>query len=258
MNALNATGVDPTTSSMSTEANSRMQSRDPVPPFDDSSNLPLQSLAALMRDIQGLQSQNQTLSEQLWQSGSTVHNLSLQVNQLNARAVQSEEAMHQARDKINQLLLALDTEKEQRIAAKQCLESTSLRDGEIERHYAHVRDMNRCFLSLIDRLKISRSGENLQVLLPEDVQIGSLLQEHNDMKHELVAKERQLADSKRKDQEIQDLRRENEAILETLESQKREISTLEAELREVYSDEGSEDEETCSLGKRKRCEEDGA
>ena len=226
-----------------------MQTRDPVPSFDDSSNLPLQSLAALMRDIQGLQNQNQTLSEQLWQSGSTVQNLSLQINQLNARAVQSEGAINQARNKINQLLLALDNEKTQRIAAKQCLESAS-------RDYAHERDMTRFFVSLINRLEISGSGENLRVLLPEGFQIDSLLKGNMEMKQDLVAKERQLADSTRT---IQDLRSENQAISNTLASQEREISTLEADLRKLYSDDGSEDgEDTSFLGKRKRCKEEGA
>ena len=166
-------------------------------------------------------------------------------DQLRNGLEQSEEARHQAQNEIRELLRILDNEKEQRIAAKHSLEYTSRRHEETQRNYDHARDMNRCFVSLIDSLRFSGAGENLGVLLPKDFHIGSLLTENNDMKRRLAAIENQLVD---KDQIIKDLQSE--------------LSTLRIEFGEDYSEEESEGESEGEgeaehiLGKRKRCEED--
>ena len=204
-----------------------------------------------MREFQELLNQKQILNQQLWQSGSTVQDLMWQNDQLRHGLEQSEEARHQAQNEIRELLRNLDNEKEQRIAAKHSLEYASRRHEETERNYEHARDMNRCFVSLTDRLKFSAAGENIGVLLPRDFHIGSLLTENNDMKHRLAAIESQLADSKRtiehKNQTIEDLQSD--------------LSMLRTEFGELYSEEsegGSEGESEREhiLGKRKRCEED--
>ena len=115
--------------------------------------------------------------------------------------------------------------------------------------------MNRCFVSLTDRLSFSAAGENIGVLLPNDLHIGSLLTENYDMKSRLAAIESQLADSKRtvehKNQTIEDLQSD--------------LSMLRTEFGELYSEESEEGSEGEGegegerehiLGKRKRCEED--
>ena len=209
-------------------------------------------MTAIIHEFQDLLHQKQTLNQQLWQSGSKVHDLMWQNDQLRSGLERSEEARHQAQNEIQELLRILDNEKEQRIDAKHSLEYASSRHEEIQRNYDHARDMNRCFVSLIDSLGFSGAGENLGVLLPKDFHIGSLLTENNDMKRRLAAIESQLADSNRdieyKDQTIKDLQSE--------------LLTLRAEFGEVYSEEKGEGESEGEsdgehiLGKRKRCEED--
>jgi len=235
------------------------QTRDPASSLEHPMDPPWQSLTALVRDINFLQSQNVTLNEQLWQHGGTVQQLSLQIHQLSASLTQAEGALHRVQEELGHHQLEVANEKEQRAIAKKSLDHEFLKHEETEKNLAHARDTNRCFVTLVNKLNFSGSGQDRGTYLPEDFKIGSLLKENHDLKHDLTAKKAQLENNKRvlerKEQTIIDLENKNDATLQVLGLKDNEILSLKAELYE-FDSEGETEVNTAVFGKRKRADDE--
>ena len=213
-----------------------------------------------MRDLNSLQNQNQTLSEKLWQSGVTAQQSNLKVNQLNVNIMQAEAALQQTRGEIGQLYLNLENEKTQQAVIKECLDCEILKHAETGGFLHHARDMNRCFVTLLDKIKFSGAAGTTGYLQLEDLQIGSLMKENLGLKRDLIETGTRLEKKERilvsKDEAIGDLEKKNGIMLKTLALKEREILAFKEELYQFCTDDECELDKV-PLGKRKRGNDEG-
>ncbi len=195
---------------------------------------PWHSLSALTRDIDGVQNQNQTLSQQLWTSENTSQNLKLQIENLVANLERSDRDQSQLQQELHQGRLDVEIWKNHQVLMKQCLEREAHEHTETKKHL-------RCLIALLNRLKFSGSSQELGPLVPGDYQIQTLLRENDDLKEEQMSKRAQLECL---NQTINDVQKEKEDLSQALARKASELNRMH---------EGSETQvDTTKPGKRKR------
>ena len=215
------------------------------------------SLKALLRDLNNLQIQNQALSEQTWRSGSTIQQLTVQINQSNANLAEAAEVLNRTREGVDQQRVDLEDEREQHLVAKKSLDYEFSKHAETEKDLAHAKNIIESLMGLIDRFDLSSQKGDADVTFPGDLKLGSLLKENTDVKRDLEAKCAQLERNERMLEEknitIRTMEEDRNNALENLEQKEMEVLDLKAELYQFCSDDEVEFG-TAVLGKRKRVE----
>lgn len=213
-----------------------------------------------MRDISTLQDQHQHLNENLWRSGQTVQQLTVQVTQAKTNLAQSNLTLRRAQEELQQQRQYLQREQKEHDYAKKSLTHEFSVHAQTEKSLAFERDMNVKLVNLCNQFDLSNAKT---VAVPEGLKLGSLLEENRELKKAAVEykarieKDRHTIESS--EASIQTLKREKQDALYALDEKELELSKANTELSEMcheYSDDSEYEEgiqiETTTLGKRKR------